>query len=66
MSLLGLDVSTTGCRSVIFNEEGEILAQGYRDYPEIYPRPGWVEMNPEKIWVAIKEVIRESASSGLQ
>jgi xylulokinase len=62
MSLLGLDVGTTGCRSVIFNEEGEILSQAYREYPEIYPRPGWVEMDPERIWSAIKEVIRESAS----
>lgn len=62
MSLLGLDVGTSGCKSVIFNEDGEILAQAYREYPEIYPRPGWVEMNPERIWSAIKEVIRESAS----
>ncbi len=62
MSLLGLDVSTTGCKSVIFNEEGAILAQAFREYPEIYPRPGWVEMDPGRIWGAIKEVIRESAS----
>ncbi len=62
MSLLGLDVGTTGCKSVIFNEEGAILTQAYREYPEIYPRPGWVEMDPERIWTAIKEVIRESAS----
>ncbi len=62
MSLLGLDVGTTGCKSVIFNEEGQILAQAYREYPEIYPRPGWVEMDPERIWEAVKEVIRESAA----
>ncbi len=62
MSLLGLDVGTTGCKSVIFNEEGAILSQAYREYPEIYPRPGWVEMDPERIWKAVKEVVRESAS----
>jgi xylulokinase len=66
MSLLGLDVSTTGCRSVIFNEGGEVLAQAYREYPEIYPRPGWVEMDPARIWSAIKEVIRESAAKVTQ
>ena len=62
MSLLGLDVGTTRCRSVIFNEDGAILAQAYREYPEIYPRPGWVEMNPERVWGAVKEVIRETTS----
>ncbi len=62
MSLLGLDVGTTGCKSVVFNEDGVILSQAYREYPEIYPRPGWVEMDPERIWKAIKEVIRESAA----
>ena len=62
MSLLGLDVGTTGCKSVIFNEEGEVLSQAYKEYPEIYPRPGWVEMNPERIWSAIKEVIAGSVS----
>jgi xylulokinase len=60
MSLIGLDIGTTGCRSVIFNEEGQILAQAYKEYPEIYPRPGWVEMDPNKIWTAIKEVIKKS------
>jgi xylulokinase len=62
MSLLGLDVSTTGCRSVIFNEDGQIISQAYREYPEIYPRPGWVEMDPVRIWAAVREIIRESAA----
>ena len=62
MSLMGLDVGTTGCRSVIFSEDGRTLAQAYKEYPEIYPRPGWVEMNPVQIWEAIKEVIAKSVS----
>ncbi len=62
MSLLGLDVGTTGCRSVIFSEDGRTLSQSYKEYPEIYPRPGWVEMNPLQIWSAIKEVIAISVS----
>src|SRR5665647_1821454 len=60
MSLMGLDIGTTGCRSVIFNDEGRILAQAYKEYPEIYPRPGWVEMDPNQIWLAVKEVIKKS------
>ncbi|MBM3705033.1 MAG: hypothetical protein FJW66_00765 [Actinobacteria bacterium] len=62
MSLIGLDIGTTGCRSVIFNEDGDMLARAYKEYPEIYPRPGWVEMDPERIWNAIKEVITKSVS----
>lgn len=60
MSLMGLDIGTTGCRSVIFNEDGQALTQAYKEYPEIYPRPGWVEMDPNQIWLAIKEVIKKS------
>jgi xylulokinase len=60
MSLLGLDVGTTGCKSIIFDEYGEIISYAYKEYPEIYPRPGWVEMDPELIWAAIKEVILKS------
>ena len=62
MSLLGIDVGTTGCKSVVFSEDGKILSQSYKEYPEIYPKPGWVEMNPEQIWNAIKEVIKKSVA----
>ncbi|MCL4415526.1 MAG: FGGY family carbohydrate kinase [Actinobacteria bacterium] len=61
MSLMGLDIGTTGCRSIIFSEDGKTLAQAYKEYPEIYPQPGWVEMNPDQIWKSIKEVISKSA-----
>ncbi len=62
MSLMGIDIGTTGCRSVIFSDDGLILSQAYKEYPEVYPRPGWVEMDPEQIWSAIKEVITKSVS----
>lgn len=62
MSLLGIDVGTTGCKSVVFSEDGKILSQSYKEYPEIYLKPGWVEMNPEQIWNAIKEVIQKSVA----
>ncbi len=62
MSLMGLDIGTTGCRSVIFSEDGKTLAQAYKEYPEIYPQPGWVEMDPVQIWEAVKEVISRSVS----
>jgi len=62
MSLMGLDVGTTGVKAITFTPEGEVLARAYREYPELYPEAGWVEMNPEQIWDCTQKVIREVAS----
>lgn len=63
MSLMGVDTGTTGVKAVIFNEEGKILAQSYREYPLIYPGPaGWVEIDAERIWEATKEAISEAVT----
>jgi len=61
MSLMGLDVGTTGVKAMTFTPEGKVLARSYREYPELYPKPGWVEMNPNEIWRSTKEVISEVA-----
>jgi len=58
---MGLDVGTTGVKAMAFTPVGKVLARAYREYPELYPKPGWVEMNPEQIWRATREVIREVA-----
>ena len=53
MALVGIDVGTSGCKVVAFTEGGEILASGYEEYPFLTPRPGWLELDPEKIWEAV-------------
>jgi xylulokinase len=63
MSLMGLDVGITGCKAVIFDEEGKILAQAYREYPMLTPRPGWMELEPRQVWEAVQAVIREAAAN---
>jgi len=63
MSLLGIDVGTTGCKAVAFNETGNILASAYREYPLISPQPGWLELDPLQVWSLVKEVIKEVTSS---
>ena len=40
MSLVGLDVGTTGCKAIAFSRDGQILAHAYREYPLHFPRPG--------------------------
>ena len=62
MGLLGLDVGTTGCKAIVFSTEGEPLSSAYREYQELYPKPGWAEIDPDQIWESIKQVIQEAAS----
>ena len=58
---MGLDVGTTGVKAMAFTPEGKVLARAYREYRELYPKPGWVEMNPNEIWRFTEEVIKEVA-----
>ncbi|MFH1825090.1 MAG: FGGY-family carbohydrate kinase [Candidatus Firestonebacteria bacterium] len=59
MSLLGIDVGTTGVKAVVFNLEGKIIASSYKEYPLIYIKQGWIELNPHIVWNSIEEVIKK-------
>ena len=60
MSLLGIDVGTTGCKAAAFSAEGRCLALAYREYATIYPKPSWMELDSqgvlEKVWQSVGEV----------
>ena len=58
MSLMGIDVGTTGCKVVAFDEAGAVLAQAGREYPLLSPQPGWYELDPEQVWSFIRECLR--------
>jgi xylulokinase len=62
MSLLGIDVGTTGCKAVIFSTEGKVLALSYREYDFMHPRPDYAELDAREVWGKIKEVVREAAA----
>ena len=62
MSLLGIDVGTTGCKSVIFSEAGDILASAYEEYDFQGTQPGWAELDSGHVWEKIKRTIRAAAS----
>ncbi len=62
MSLLGLDIGTTGAKAVAFSPEGEILASAYQEYPLLSPRPGWQELDPNAVWAAVRAILSEVAS----
>ena len=61
MSLMGLDLGTTGCKAVVFDEAGKLLAAAYREYPLHFPKPGWIELDSSRVIRAAREVVREAA-----
>lgn len=55
-----LDQGTTSTRFIIFDEKNNIIASSQLEHRQIYPRPGWVEHNPEEIWSNTARVIKEA------
>jgi xylulokinase len=64
MSLLGVDVGTTGCKAAAFSEEGKLLGSAYAEYDVQRPLPGWAEQDVPEVWAKAKRTIREAAASG--
>ncbi len=59
MSILSIDAGTTGVTAVVVSPEGRIVAKGYQEFAQHFPRAGWVEHGPEEIWQATLEATRE-------
>jgi len=62
MSLLGLDIGTSGCKAVVFDLEGNILSRAYREYPLLYPRQGWIELDAKMLLNKIEESVKEAVN----
>jgi len=52
MSVLAIDAGTTGVTALVISPDGTVAARGYTEFAQHYPRPGWVEHDPEEIWQA--------------
>ena len=65
MTLLGLDIGTTGCKAAAVSDRGVPLATAYREYPLMTPRPGWAELDPDVVWEATRSAVREVTSAGV-
>ncbi len=65
--ILTLDQGTTSSRAIVFDRRGRALASAQQEHRQIYPRPGWVEHDPEEIWSRQLAVAEEAlAASGLE
>lgn len=62
MSLLGIDVGTTGCKAAAFSPEGRMLASAYEEYDVQRPEPGWAELDAVAVWEKVRETIRRVVS----
>src|SRR5215468_2810581 len=49
-TVVAIDQGTTGSTVVVLDEKLRVLAKVNREFPQIYPQPGWVEHDPEAIW----------------
>lgn len=57
--ILAIDQGTTGTTSLVMDSSGRVVAKVNKEYPQIYPQPGWVEHNAEDIWSSVVETIGE-------
>ena len=56
--ILAIDQGTTSTRAIVFDASGQPVASAQKELPQIFPKPGWVEHDPEEIWRATVEVCR--------
>ncbi len=58
--ILALDQGTTSSRAIVFDQSGQAVGSAQREFPQIYPRPGWVEHDPMAIWSSQNATIGEA------
>lgn len=58
--ILAIDQGTTSSRALIFDDKAGLVALSQREFPQIYPQPGWVEHDPEAIWETTLSTAREA------
>ena len=60
--ILALDQGTTSSRAVLFDRAGNIVSVAQKEFPQIYPQPGWVEHDPQDIWSTQAGVAAEAVT----
>src|SRR5437868_3428992 len=61
--VLALDQGTTGSTALVVDPEGAVRARGYAEVPQHYPRPGWVEHDPQDLWTTVERAARQALSA---
>ncbi len=58
--LLAIDQGTSSSRAVLYDHQTRQIASAQQEFPQHYPKPGWVEHDPEDIWRSVEAVVREA------
>ena len=58
--ILAIDQGTTGTTCIVFDESARPAGRAYREFPQHFPRPGWVEHDPNDIWEVTRAVAAEA------
>ena len=66
--ILSLDQGTTSSRAIVFDKQGSIISLAQKEFTQYFPKPGWVEHDPNEIWstqvgVAAEAISKESLSA---
>lgn len=57
--ILSIDQGTTSTRAILFDNNGQLFFQTFKEVKCIYPNPGWVEVDPIEIWISVVDVVNE-------
>ncbi|MDE5874118.1 MAG: glycerol kinase GlpK [Muribaculaceae bacterium] len=60
--ILALDQGTSSSRAIVFDHKGNICSVAQHEFPQIFPKSGWVEHDPQQIWGSQAAVIAEAIS----
>ncbi len=60
--ILSLDQGTSSSRAIVFDREGNICSTAQHEFPQIFPKSGWVEHDPHVIWGSQASVVAEAIS----
>jgi glycerol kinase len=63
LSILAIDAGTTGVTVLVVSSRGEITSRGYSEFEQHFPKPGWVEHDPEQIWQATLRAARQALNN---
>ncbi len=61
-AVIAIDAGTTGVRALAVNEASAVVASAYQEFPQYFPRPGWVEHDADEIWTAVRETVASVAA----
>lgn len=61
--IMALDAGTTSNRCILFNKKGEVCSMAQKEFTQYFPKPGWVEHDPEEIWTTQLEVAHQAMAN---